>query len=122
MARSKQARAHDFTQKERAAVRERDFNECIFCRAGYRMEKTTEYGRSTRELMHYIPRSRGGLGIRQNAAVGCTDHHRMLDNGSGGEREEMLALFRGYLEGIYPDWDERELVYSKWKWAEDSNG
>lgn len=115
MARSKQARAHDFTTKERAAVRERDFNECIFCRAGYRMEKTTACGRSTKELMHYIPRSGGGLGIRQNAAVGCTDHHRMLDNGSGGGREEMLEFFRGYLKGMYPGWDERDLVYSKWK-------
>lgn len=115
MARSKQARAHDFTPAERAAVRERDFNECIFCRIGYQLKKTTEYGRSTKELMHYIPRSRGGLGIRQNAAVGCTDHHRMLDNGAGGEREEMLALFRGYLQGLYPDWNEQDLVYSKWK-------
>lgn len=115
MARSKQARAHDFTPKERAAVRERDFNECIFCRAGYRMEKTTACGRSTKELMHYIPRSGGGLGIRQNAAVGCTDHHRMLDNGYGGEREEMLEFFRGYLKGLYPGWDEKDLVYSKWK-------
>ena len=108
--RSKRARACDFTQKERAAINERDEG-CIFCRMGYRMEKADGYNTSIREIMHYIPRSQGGLGIRQNAAVGCKYHHMMLDEGP--HRKEMRELFKGYLNSIYKDWSEEALVYRK---------
>lgn len=65
--------------------------------------------------MHYIPRGRGGLGIPENAAIGCRYHHRMLDQGHEGRREEMLALFRNYLQSKYPDWDEKKLTYNRWE-------
>lgn len=65
--------------------------------------------------MHYIPRSQGGLGIPQNGAVGCQCHHGMMDNGNNGKRQEMLEFFKEYLQRHYPDWDEKELVYDKWK-------
>ena len=43
-------------------------------------------------------------------------HNGIREGHQGADaREEMLALFRGYLQGLYPDWDERDLVYSKWK-------
>ena len=54
-------------------------------------------------------------GIPQNGAVGCQYHHEMLDNGSKGKRDEMLEIFRSYLKDSYPDWDEKNLVYDKWK-------
>lgn len=65
------------------------------------------------ETMHYLPRSQGGLGIAENAALGCKYHHQMLDNGSGGRRAEMLALMAEYLKGFYPDWQETDLRYAK---------
>ena len=55
-----------------------------------------------------------GLGIPKNGAVGCQYHHEMLDNGNTGRRGEMLEIFREYLMQQYPDWNEQELVYSKW--------
>ena len=118
MKRSKQARAHDFTPKERAFILERDYKGCIFCDAKYRMDEVTEYGRGIREIMHYIPRSRGGLGIRQNAAVGCKDHHVMFDNGK--YREEMQVIFRDYLSSLYPGWSEQDMVYNKWRFLENA--
>ena len=115
MKKSTQAKAREFSAKERKAVYERDGRQCIFCRMNYRMKSATPYGLYIKSVMHYIPRSKNGMGIRQNGAVGCQYHHEMMDNGSQGRREEMLALFRSYLKSHYPEWDEKQLVYSRWQ-------
>ena len=114
MKKSKQARAREFSARARKEIRERDGDACIFCRMGYCMEGASWYSLQIRETMHYVPRSRGGLGIPENGALGCRWHHEMMDNGNRGKREEMLELFKGYLKGKYPDWDEKELTYSGW--------
>ena len=114
MAKSKQCRSREFSQKTRKIIAERDGDACIFCQMGYRMEKATITGLSLKSIMHYVPRSANGLGIEQNGAVGCQYHHEMLDNGNGGYREEMLELFKEYLKSFYDDWDKSELVYDKW--------
>ncbi len=111
---SKQARAHEFSQKERDKIIKRDKGQCIFCRAGYRMEGT-EYGYMLKSIMHYIPRSKGGLGIEQNGAIGCQYHHELMDNGNKGCREEMLEMFKAYLSGYYSFWKEEDLIYNKWR-------
>lgn len=112
--RSKQARAREFSEKARKEIYYRDCMQCIFCRKNYRMEKITWLDAQVLSVMHYIPRSRNGLGIPENGAVGCQYHHNMLDNGNQGVREEMLGIFKEYLQEHYPDWDEKKLVYSKW--------
>lgn len=85
------------------------------CQMEYRMEEVEWTGQGTLSIMHYIPRSHGGLGIPQNGALGCISHHMMLDNGNKGYREEMLQMFKCYLQDHYPDWSEDALVYSKWR-------
>ena len=112
---SKQARAREFNAASRQIIKERDLYQCIFCRAQYHMEDVTWYGQQLQSIMHYIPRSQGGLGIPQNGALGCQSHHEMLDNGNKGRRNEMLQMFRQYLQDHYPDWSEDALTYSKWK-------
>ena len=112
---SKQARAREFNTTSRRIIKERDQNQCIFCRMGYRMEEVDWSGTESLSIMHYIPRSHGGLGIPQNGAQGCISHHEMLDNGNKGYRAEMLQLFKQYLQDHYPDWSEDALTYSKWK-------
>lgn len=114
MAKSKQAKAREFSKKAREEIYHRDFGSCIFCGMGYRMEKATWLSKEILSVMHYIPRSGNGLGIPQNGAVGCQYHHNMLDNGKDGVREEMLQLFREYLQRHYQDWNEEQLKYSKW--------
>ena len=103
----------EFSKQSRLKIIERDRG-CIFCQRGYHMDETDGFGRELFEIMHYIPRSQGGLGIPQNGALGCKDHHMMLDNGNKGRREEMLEIFRDHLKRFYKDWDEKSLVYSKW--------
>lgn len=108
--RSKRAKATDFTSSTRERIRQRDNFQCLFCRLG-------KYGKSDTpwmlEIMHYINRSAGGLGIPQNGVTGCAYHHQLLDNGSKGYRKNMLADMREYLMGWYPDWKEEKLYYKK---------
>lgn len=110
---SKRSNACEFSKKEREAIIKRDHGECIFCNMLYHPEETDDYGRSIKEIMHYIPRSQGGLGVRQNGAIGCKCHHAMLDNGK--HRKEMGELFAHYLRGKYKDWNEENITYNKWR-------
>lgn len=110
---ARRSRKTEFSAKERKRIYSRDRG-CIFCRLGYAPGTAEDaYGRSILETMHYLPRSQGGLGIAENAALGCKYHHMMLDNGSGGRRQEMRALMAEYLRSCYPDWQEDKLYYAK---------
>lgn len=122
MGKSKQARAREFSPKARKEIIRRDNGGCIFCRKNYRMEGAGWLEKEVKGIMHYIPRAKNGLGIPENGAVGCQYHHNMMDNGHRGRREEMLGIFREYLKGFYPDWDESGLVYSKWDFLEGGKG
>lgn len=114
MARAKRTKACEFSDKERVKIYERDRYGCIFCRMGY-MPTDNTFAKGTLSVMHYIPRSHGGLGVEQNGALGCQHHHEMMDNGNKGNREEMLEMFRNYLKLHYHDWDESKLIYNKWE-------
>lgn len=112
---SKRSNACEFSSKERQVIYDRD-KWCIFCRMGYDPnEFEAGYGL---QVCHIIPRSQGGLGIRQNGVLGCMYHHQIMDNGNDSRRDEMLEIAKEYLKGFYPDWDEKSLIYSKWSWAE----
>ena len=39
----------------------------------------------------------------------------MLDYVNKGNLVEMLEIFREHLKENYTDWDEKNLVYDKWK-------
>ena len=107
-------RAKEFSTKTREVIKERDKTSCIFCKMGYHMKSTTQAGYLMKSIMHYIPRSQGGLGIEQNGAIGCQYHHELLDNGNKGLRGEMLELFKEYLQEHYPNWNEQDLIYKKY--------
>lgn len=94
---------------------ERD-NQCIFCKINYRMHPKfpNTMDCMVMDAMHYIPKSKMGLGIEQNLAIGCRYHHHMMDNGTGGYRKEMLKIMEDYLKSIYIDWKKTNLIYRKW--------
>ena len=119
MRKSKQSRAREFSPMERQKIELRDRGKCIFCEMGYRAKEGTWLGLEIKSIMHYIPRSKNGLGIEQNGAVGCQYHHEMMDNGNKGNREEMLEIFREYLKSKYPDWNEKDLIYDKWRFLKE---
>lgn len=109
----KSTRAKEFSTKTRERIKQRDRGQCIFCQKQYHIEETTEAGYYL-SIMHYIPRSKGGLGIEQNGAIGCQYHHTLMDNGNKGLRGEMMEIFKKYLQEHYVDWDEGNLIYRKY--------
>ena len=112
--RHKQTRRHDFTPLIRKRIEERDMG-CIFCRMNYHMPQNDYFATNTFSIMHYIPRSQGGLGIEQNAAVGCIYHHNLMDNGNNDLPKEILGMMKASLKQLYPDLNEGNLTYNKWK-------
>ncbi len=119
---SKRSRACEFSAEAREVIKERDGG-CIFCRLEYMLPPEDEFTLSTNtyQIMHYIPRSAGGLGIPENGAVGCLWHHNMLDNGNEGLREDMLTIFEAYLRARHEGWDKRNLVYDKYEEKKQKN-
>ena len=105
---SKRTKACDIPPAVRRIVNQRD-HDCIFCRMMYHLPMGYHPEMYRMEIMHYIPRSAGGLGIPENLAEGCFYHHRMLDQSS--QRKEMLLIFESYLRRCYPEWDMQQLYY-----------
>lgn len=106
---------YNFTKETCYRIAERDGNECIFCELGYHMDKCrSEMLLGIPDIMHYINKSQGGLGIEENGVLGCRYHHGLLDNGNLGLRTEMLEIMKEHLMQQYPDWSEDKLVYKKW--------
>ena len=101
----KRSKATDISLKVRNEVKVRDEG-CIFCRMGYSIVEPTWI-----EIMHFIPRSQGGMGVPENLACGCAAHHRMLD--ASEHRKDMLQLFEWYLKDQYEEWSVEYVVYRK---------
>lgn len=90
-------------------------NQCLFCKIGYHLHPKfpNVLDCMILDAMHYIPKSKLGLGIPKNLVLGCRYHHHMLDNGKDGNRKEMLEIMVKYLKSIYPNWSKYDLVYRK---------
>ena len=98
---TKRSKACDITQAVKKKVWERDEQRCIICGSPNAMPNA-----------HYIPRSKGGLGIEQNIVTLCQNCHHKTDNTA--ERPVYLKYIKGYLQGKYGDeWDEEKLTYKK---------
>ena len=106
--------SYDFPQSVRKKIVERDEDQCLFCRMDYHMECRSEVLYRLRNIMHFVNKSQGGLGVEENGVVGCQYHHGLLDNGHLGLRDEMLEIMETHLKSHYPDWDKSKLVYRKW--------
>ena len=89
---------------------------CVFCNKNYHMHPNfpNVLDCMIMDAMHFIPKSKMGLGIPENLAIGCRYHHHMMDNGNQGLRKEMLGIVEEHLKSIYPNWNKKNLVYRKW--------
>lgn len=96
----KRTKACGIGEKTKRIVYKRDDGLCIFC---------CRYGKPE---AHIIPRSQGGLGVPQNIITVCRECHDKLDNSTA--RKKMLQEAIIYLKGFYPDWNEQDLIFSKW--------
>ena len=98
---TQRSKACDITQAVKKAVWERDGERCIVCGRHDAMPNA-----------HYIPRSRGGLGIEENIVTLCQNCHFKTDNTA--ERPIYLEYIKNYLKGKYgAEWDEQKLIYKK---------
>lgn len=100
----KRTKALAISEETKHRVWCRDAGRCVWCgrRGAYVFPEA-----------HYIPRSKGGLGIPENILTLCRPCHDRFDNGTREQREGMREYFREYLESIYPEWDETKLIYHK---------
>lgn len=101
MMKSRRSKACDIPQAVKKKVWERDQERCIVCGNHQAMPSC-----------HFIPRSKGGLGVERNIVTLCQFHHHAYDNTS--DRPIYREYIRDYLKGIYgEDWDEEKLIYKK---------
>lgn len=113
MKQSTRNRKKQFDTKTKQLICKRDVL-CIFCARQYHMKSSSPYAYQIPDIMHYINKSQGGLGIPENGVLGCRYHHSLLDNGNRGLREQMLQMMREHLKQHYPNWDESQLYYKKY--------
>ena len=105
---STRSKATDISESVKQRVWERDGGRCVVCGSHIAMPNA-----------HYIPRSKGGLGIEENIITLCTsmtpNHcHERFDKGTQKEREQIRKIIRSYLQERYSNWNEENLVYHKW--------
>ena len=104
---SKRSKALDISPEVKERVWQRDNNRCVYC---------GRYGAYVFPDAHFIPRSKGGLGIEQNVLTLCRMCHDRYDNGDSFERLMMKLRFKEYLSVWYPEIDydsEEQLIYHK---------
>lgn len=100
MPKSRRTKALEIPPKVKQKVLERD-GWCVWC------------GKPGEPNAHFIARSQGGLGIEENILTLCFDCHRRYDQSA--ERKKMREYFKEYLKSKYPEWDEENLIYKKWR-------
>lgn len=97
---SKRSKLCDISQKTKEIVWERDCHRCIICGSPQAMPNA-----------HYIPRSKGGLGIEQNIVTLCANCHFKTDHTTN--RPIMLEMIKSHLQAKYEGWNEQDLIYRK---------
>lgn len=105
---SKRSKATDISMSVKKNVWKRDNGCCVICGNSYNVMPNA----------HYVPRSKGGLGIEENIFTACTrltknDCHYKFDNGTKEEKEKLRKIVRDYFISIYPNWNKEILYYKK---------
>ena len=107
---SKRAKMCDITPEVKQRVWERDGGRCVVCGNTYNVMPNA----------HYIPRSKGGLGIEQNIVTLCTNFtqnqcHHKYDNTTRENREKIGNIIKEYLKSQYENWNEDDLYFKNRK-------
>lgn len=101
---SARSKATDIPYKVKELVWQRDNYSCIYCgKTGYGVMPNA----------HFIPRSKGGLGIEQNVITLCQDCHHNYDFGGKDISSTYRKYIRNYLSEKYEDWKEENLIYKR---------
>lgn len=101
---SKRSKACEIPQKVKEIVWNRDKQKCIYC--GIWVPRSCANA-------HYIKRSQGGLGIKENIVTLCPECHYQEDHGLNTKLYE--EYIESYLKSIYgANWDKSKLIYKKY--------
>lgn len=98
---SNRTKATSISKKVREEVYARDKG-CIITGSRYNLT-----------LAHYIPRSKGGLGIKENLVTLSLLMHHEMDNGKNSL--EIKEKVRVYLNRLYPEFTDEMRKYNKWR-------
>ena len=95
------------SQKVKKIVFERDNGCCVICGNSYNVMPNS----------HYIPRSKGGLGIEQNIFTACTNLtenkcHLRWEQSKCTKKE--IKRVKDNFKKHYPNWNEKDLIYRKY--------
>ena len=99
---SKRTKALEIPKEVKVDVYKRDRNSCILC--GHHAEEEDA-------CAHFIPKSRGGLGIVENVVTLCFDCHHIYDQGLNRKKNEVYI--RNYLNKHYPEFSDADRIYRK---------
>lgn len=97
---SARSKACDISAKVKRVVWERDNFCCIYCGSTIAIPNA-----------HFIPRSKGGLGIEENIVTLCQNCHYNYD--MTDMREYYREYIENYLKRKYPNWDKQNLIFRK---------
>ncbi|MBQ0035557.1 MAG: HNH endonuclease [Firmicutes bacterium] len=97
---NKRTKATNISLSTKQIVWERDNHQCIICHSPYAFPNA-----------HYVSRAYGGLGVERNVVTLCPNCHNLMDNSP--RRKELKAIVKRYLQRLYDDWNEEELIYKK---------
>lgn len=97
---SKRTKALDISLKVKEIVWERDNKCCILCGNPQAMPNA-----------HYVPRSSGGLGIKENVVTLCQKHHDDYDKTT--DRQTLMFYIAVYLDNKYPNFKHNDRFYKK---------
>lgn len=105
---NKRSKKCDISPKVKKRVWDRDGGRCVICGCC----------RNVMPNAHFIPRSKGGLGIEENIVTLCTNLtenkcHYKYDFGTREEREEIEKQLETYLKSKYPGWDKNNLIFRR---------
>lgn len=105
---SKVSKACDFAPKVRKEIMRRDMSRCAYCGSVHNLT-----------IAHaFIPRSKGGLGVKENGVILCMSCHHKLDNGLDKESKPIKNYVESYMRRLY-DVNTRDLVYKKYEFIKE---
>jgi 5-methylcytosine-specific restriction endonuclease McrA len=63
---------------------------------------------------HVISAANNGMGRKENLVTACIPCHDIFDHGTREERDAMYDKAVAYLKQFYPEWDAKDMIYSKY--------
>ena len=98
---------YEFSKKERKEIYKRDDFQCVMpgCR--------NTFGLGVAHV--FVSRAKGGLGVKENGALLCQEHHQALDQKNHKWHESIKQYVEDYLKHHYGIIDKQDVIYNKWK-------